>query len=370
MKLKICFLAGTNSIHSHRWADYFSDAGHEVHLISFAPTVQPIKEGIYYREIISNLPKPLNFLELVFTTRKALKKIQPDILHAHSAGIYGLVAVFTGFHPFILTAWGTDVLLNPRDLFKRVMVKLILKTADLITCDGDNTTDAMVRLDAKLEKIKRILFGTDIEKFKPGSKVKGPRTKTSFIRGKQKSKVTVISLRSLEPVYDIETLVKAAAIIVKAVPETKFIIAGDGEQREYLTQLAENLGLLPQYFEFIGRYKNENLPQMLNDADIYVSTSLSDSGLAASTAEAMASGLPIIVSDSGDNKKWIEKNKGGFVIPCGDYQALAEKLIYLLKNPAKRKSFGKYNRKIIEEKNNYYKEMKRMEKLYQDLISK
>ncbi len=357
--MKICFLAGTNSIHSHRWANYFSDADHEIHLISFAPTVQPVKKGIYYKEIISRLPKPLNFLELIISARKAIKEIKPDVLHAHSAGIYGFAAVFTGFHPFVLTAWGTDILLNPRDLLKRPMIKLILKTADLITCDGDNTTEAMVNLGAAPEKIKRILFGTDVKKFKPTTNNKQLKTKNKKIR--------IISLRSLEPIYDIETLIKAAAIVVKTTPEIKFIIAGDGEQREYLTQLAENFGLLPQYLEFTGRYKNENLPQMLNNADIYVSTSLSDSGLAASTAEAMASGLPVIVSDSGDNKKWVDDGKGGFVIPCGDYQALAEKLIYLLKNPAKRKSFGKHNRKIIEEKNNYYREMEKMEKLYEKI---
>jgi len=109
---------------------------------------------------------------------------------------------------------------------------------------------------------------------------------------------------------------------------------------------------------------------MLNNADIYVSTSLSDSGLAASTAEAMASGLPVIVSDSGDNRQWVDDNKGGFVIPLKSPEILAEKIIYLLKNKTLLKSFGEYNRKIIEERNNYHKEMGKMEKLYEEITKK
>jgi len=82
----------------------------------------------------------------------------------------------------------------------------------------------------------------------------------------------------------------------------------------------------------------------------------------------MASGLPVIVTDSGDNKKWVEENKGGFVVPLKNPEKLAEKIIYLLKNENLRKSFGEYNRKIIEEKNNYYKEMEKMEGVYKKLI--
>jgi glycosyltransferase involved in cell wall biosynthesis len=104
--------------------------------------------------------------------------------------------------------------------------------------------------------------------------------------------------------------------------------------------------------------------------DVYVSTSLSDAGIAASTAEAMACGLPVIVTDVADNRDWVEDGDNGFVIPVKSPKLLAEKIIYLLKNENIRKKFGKSGRKIIEERNNYYKEMEKMENIYEKLMER
>ncbi len=358
--MRILFLAGTNSIHSHRWANYFAHAGHEVHVVSFARTIQPILPSIRYREIISSLPFPLSAFAHARIVKRIAQEVRPDVLHAHSAGIYGFVALLAGFHPFVLTAWGTDVLLNPRAFLKRLIVKRILRAADLITTDGENTAKAMARLGADPRKIKRILFGTDIEKFRPR-----PETK-------KEGPPRIISIRSLEPVYDIETLLRAAAIVLGPFPHAEFVIAGDGSERARLEALAKDLGVANS-IRFIGKISAEQAPLELAAADVYVSTSLSDSGLAASTAEAMASGLPVVVTDSGDNRKWVEDGStgspqaGGFVVPCRNPEALAKKLTSLLQDKGARQSFGAHNRRVIEERNSYSREMEKMNRLYEEI---
>jgi glycosyltransferase involved in cell wall biosynthesis len=351
--MRILYLAGMNSIHSHRWANYFARAGHEVYALSFAKTVQPVLPEIHYIEVISRLPAPFNILSYLCATRRIIKETKPDLTHAHSAGIYGLVALLSGFHPFVLTAWGSDVLLNPRAPVKRFIIKKILKAADLITCDGDNTTEAMAKLGADPQKIKRILFGVDVEKFKPR-----PNLKNNV-------PLRVISLRSLEPIYDIETLLLAASIVLKSHPRVEFVIAGDGSERTRLEALAEELGI-SSAIHFLGKISGEQTPLELAASDIYVSTSLSDSGLASSTAEAMATGLPVVVTDSGDNKKWVDKE---FIIPIKSPEKLAEKIIALINDEALRKSQGVRNRKVIEARNNYYVEMEKMEKLYEKIVN-
>lgn len=364
--MRICFLAAANSIHSVRWIKYFYEKGHEISWISLAPSIPEAKDlisKVKYFEITLSPLADINGKKSIFyllpsvsKIKKILKDLEPDILHIHSAGTYGLVGALTNFKPIVLTPWGSDILLA--SFVKKLLVKFVLNRVALLTCDGENTTQILINLGIKPEKIKTIRFGTDVEKFS---------AKSEFALS---GKIEIISLRTLIPIYDVETLVKAAAIVVKVTSAVKFIIAGDGDQKEYLISLAGDLGLLPQYIEFVGRYRNENLPKMLNEVDIYVSTSLSDSGLSASTAEAMASGLPVIVSDSGDNRQWVDNNKGGFVIPLKSPEILAEKILYLLKKKTLLKSFGEYNRKIIEEKNNYYKEMDKMEKLYEKIITK
>ena len=99
--------------------------------------------------------------------------------------------------------------------------------------------------------------------------------------------------------------------------------------------------------------------------DVYVSTSLSDAGLAASTAEAMACELPVIVTDSGENNLWINDGKNGFLVPVKNPEAIARRLIDLLQNIDLRREFGSKGRDIICKKNDYCVEMKKVEFFYQ-----
>lgn len=157
--------------------------------------------------------------------------------------------------------------------------------------------------------------------------------------------------------------------MLKEVPETKFIIVGEGSEKERLKNLAVSLDVVDSV-SFIGFVLNDELPRYLNATDVYVSTSLSDGGIAASTAEAMSCGLPVIVTDVANNRMWVEDGVNGFVIPIKNRKMLAERIIYLLKNEDARRRFGNINRKIIEERNDYYKEMAKMEDIYQGLVKR
>ena len=302
--MKLCFLAAANSIHSIRWIKYFADRGHDIHWVSLAPPSSEATELVKQVNFYEIKPSPLSDINgsfaifyipsAVLQLKKILNKIKPDVLHIHSAGTYGLVGTLSGFHPIILTPWGSDILLT--SVIKKPLINYVIRKADTFTCDGYNTSQKLVDLGADQKRINLIRFGTDVEKFS----VKGG----SASGGKLK----IISLRSLEPVYDIKTLIKAAAIVAKKIPNAQFIIAGDGSQKEQLAQLANKLNLIKSNFvRCIGRVDNTELPLLMQSADIYISTALSDSGLSASTAEAMATGLPVIVTDTGDNKEWITR---------------------------------------------------------------
>lgn len=348
--MKICFLAGANSVHSYKWVKYFAEKGHEVHWISFAENSQPeIKEAKFYQ---IKKTFPLNFFEL----RKVIRKIKPEIFHAHYAGVNGFLAALTGFKPFVLTAWGSDVLLAGKSFLKRFFVKYALKKADLITCDAEHMKEAIEKMGVKKTKIKIIYFGVDVENFFPVQASQGQRGK-------------IISLRSLEPVYDIETLIRAVPLVLKEIPQAKVVIAGKGSEEDKLKKLAQVLGV-EKSVEFVGLISQSSLPNILRESSVYVSTSLSDAGIASSTAEAMACGLPVIITDFGDNKKWVKNGESGFLMPLKDYKFLAERIIYLLKNPYEMLRLGNNARKVIKEENNYYKEMEKMEKLYKSFKNK
>jgi glycosyltransferase involved in cell wall biosynthesis len=103
---------------------------------------------------------------------------------------------------------------------------------------------------------------------------------------------------------------------------------------------------------------------------VYVSTSRSDAGLAASTAEAMASGLPVVVTDSGENRVWVADGENGFIVPTQAPEMLAERILDLLRRPDVRARWGRANRQIIVERNDYVREMGRMEEIYRTLAGR
>jgi glycosyltransferase involved in cell wall biosynthesis len=356
--MKLCFLASANSIHSIRWIKYFADRGHEIHWLSLTPNnFGNLKNTKFY--LLKNFPTKLfNITFNAIPVKKLIKKINPDVLHAHYAGVNGVLGNLSNFHPFILTAWGSDILIAGKSIMVKPLIKFALNGADLITCDADHMKEAMIKLGIDLSKIKIIYFGVDTKKFNPGSKDENLIKKLKI----QNSSI-VISLRSLNPIYNLETLIKAIPLVLKEIPETKFIIAGQGSEEEKLKNLAKNLKAL-ENIKFVGWISNEELPRYLRVADIYISTSLSDAGIASSTAEAMACGLPVVITDTGENGKWVEDGENGYLIPIKNPGTLAKKIVYLLKNKTERLKLGENGRKTIEEKNNYYKEMEKMEELY------
>lgn len=365
--MRICYLANASSIHTHRWVRYFVERGHEIHVISFenARIERTAVHVLKLPVLVKNATFPLKMAS-IHRIKALIKRIKPDILHAHYVTNYGFFGALCNFNPFVLTTWGSDILTVPGErslsTIKKHIAKYVLRKADLITCDAEHMKENLKRLGAIPEKISLIYFGIDTKKFSPRQKSEGLKAKVGIC-----GSPAVISLRNLEPLYDVESLVKSVPLVLKEIPESKFVIVGRGSEERGLRELAKSLDASDSV-KFIGFVPNDEVPQYLTTMDVYVSTSLSDAGIAASTAEAMACGLPVIVTDVADNRKWVEEGVNGFVVPIRDPQSLAEKIIYLLQNEKVRKKFGKINREIIEERNNYYKEMEKMEDIYEELV--
>ena len=358
--MKLCFLAAADSIHSHRWVRYFADKGHEVDWISLTPFTE--KPGNVTCHDFSGGTKWMNFMRAAARIRGLVAEIKPDILHAHYAGTYGMLGALAGFQPFVLTAWGSDVLMVGSERIRGIPVRWALRKAKLITCDAYHMVKAMRDLGVDERKIELVFFGIDTERFAPGS-----ADDEILDRWGARGRPRVISLRSLEPVYDIGTLLKAVPAVVESYPDVLFVICGSGSEAENLKRQAASLGL-DRNILFTGRYANAELPRMLCSADAYVSTSLSDAGIAASTAEAMACGVAAVVTNTGENDKWIEDDKTGFLVAAGDSAALAERLKLLLSDEAMRGRIGLAGRQVIVERNSYKREMDKMDDFYRAVL--
>src|SRR5260370_38577817 len=104
---------------------------------------------------------PLSVIQIA----RIISRENPDLLHAHQVTACGFLAALCRFHPYVLTAWGTDIVFQPK---KSKLIKwkatFALKRSDLITCDAQHMAERMVEMGVAREKIKLIYFGEDTQK--------------------------------------------------------------------------------------------------------------------------------------------------------------------------------------------------------------
>ena len=260
--------------------------------------------------------------------------------------------------------WGSEILVTPQNESYLTGKQIIwtIKKADMITCDAEHVKKEIIKLSGYSEN-KIIVFpqGIDLKKF-------NPRANGSKIRNKlgwQNSKILIMT-RSFKSIYGIEYFLRTIPNIIKENPETRIILCGDGPlENSFKSFVSENK--LTDYVYFAGFVKNEELPTYYAASDIYVSTSLSD-GTSNSLLEAMACGLPVVVTDLPAIKEWAKDGYNGLLVPPKDSHQVYEKINLLLNDDDLIKKFGRRSYEIAKNKADWDKNFKKLEKIYDKLL--
>lgn len=375
--MRICYIADAPSIHTQRWVRYFADKGHEIHLISPEPfegdfrsdevgnialyLLKRVRPRIRIIRIISVL---IDTLYLIVQTRKLVRKIKPDILHSHYISDNGFLAAMTGFHPLVLSAWGSDILIDSqRYPWPGALIKYTLRKAALIFVDSNELREKTVNLGAFPEKVQVAQWGVDFQQFNPTINGAGIREQLNL-----GNCPTVIIVRPLIPRSNIECLISSIPFVLSAVPDAKFIIKGSGVLKKDLEEMADREGARSAT-RFVGKTTHDEIAQYLNASDVFVSTSLSDSTPVA-LLEAMACSLPVIVTALPSHREWVFNDWNGCVVPTRDPETLASKIVALLNDPGKRRLFGERSFEMVKEKADHFEHMKRIDDFYQELLGK
>jgi len=283
-----------------------------------------------------------------YLVKRLLNGMEPDLTIGNNALSYGFYTALAKFKPFFLFVWGSDVLVWPKkSFFFKSVAEYSLKKADVILVDSDVQLRACIRLGASESKIIKAPW-FDVNEIRS---IKIDNERKREIRrnlGISEDEIVVISTRSHESVYSVETLILAASEILKNVHKIKFLIVGGGSRTRFLERLAQKQGVSSKIL-LIGKVSRGGVIEYLQASDIYVSTSLSD-GTSASLLEAMACKVPPIVTDIPGNREWIADERSGLFFPVKDSQKLAEKIVRLLRDEDFRKSLGEKARERVSEK--------------------
>jgi glycosyltransferase involved in cell wall biosynthesis len=301
----------------------------------------------------------LYYLTGFFLTIYAMFKNKCNVIHAHWAIPTGLIGSWVGSllkKSLIVTIHGSDLRMAiERPGFLRKIFVYVCKNATHLNCVSEVQEKEMEQLGILSEKISIIPMGVDEAFLETGKGRKIELNKGSFI---------ILSNRNLLPLYNVSLLVRAIPYVLKEEPKTKFIIAGDGSEKGNLESEVEQLNVSSSV-QFLGRVLHQEMPNLLGQSDIYVSTSPHD-GTSVSLLEALASGAFPVVTDIPSNREWISDGDNGFLVPKENENVLAKKIVEAIRDHRLLGEAHEKNRKIVEQRAYWRENIKKITEFYQN----
>jgi L-malate glycosyltransferase len=378
--MRIIYFSKNYTPHDYRFLSSLSKTEHEIYFLQLEAAKRqtedrPVPENVQrilwaggQREFRWNdLPR------LVLDFRRVVNKIKPDLVHAGPIQNCAFIAALSGFRPFLAMSWGYDLVMDAdKSKWMRWVTRHTLTRSSFFTSDANVSRDKAVSFGMDPKKTVIIPWGTDIEYFVPkksSSKAKVERGPTTG--NNQKSKVenrksiTLFCSRTWEAIYGVDVLAKAFVKVAAMDPNVNLLLLGGGSQGAKIRQILMNGGVLERV-HFGGQIGQRDLPRWYHMSDIYISPSHVD-GSSVTLMEAMASGLPCVVSDIPGNQEWIQDGINGWLFRDGDVNDLAEKIMYAVKNRKSFKRIGELARKTAEEKADWQKNFGKLLQVYEKL---
>jgi glycosyltransferase involved in cell wall biosynthesis len=358
--MRILLLADLDSSHTIKWATALARRGHQIFLFgihSFTTDsyesydqIQVLNAGQFSCDGEEGALKKGVYLKTLPTLMRTIKTFTPDLIHAHYASSYGFLATMTGFQPFLLSVWGSDIDSFPKKSFlHHYYLCWILKRANSILA----TSQYLATQVKKRVGISPIVipFGIDPVFYKP------------YLQAHMNS-FTFGVAKNLAPYTGIDTIIKAFGFVVKKNPgmSVRLVIAGNGSEKLKLKELVQSLNLNDQV-EFAGTIQYEKMPHFYSRLSAYINVPHRES-FGVAVLEAMSSALPVIVSNIGGLPEIVHDGETGFLVPPRNPKLLATKMEQLLLNHDLCRQLGQNGRNFVKKRYNWETCVDRLEQVY------
>jgi glycosyltransferase involved in cell wall biosynthesis len=319
---------------------------------------------VRYRDLSFNvqLTRPLS---TILYLRNLVREMKPDILHLHSLYFPSDLAIYTGFHPLVITPWDGDITWSKKSTkLRTLLIGYVLKQADLITVDSKELKEQCLKRGIAQDKIQIVQWGVELDIFHPVEDKPALRQELGLGRGPM-----VLSTRALGEMYNIDVFIEAAALVLQSNPGASFVLTWPSEQKlNQLKQLAETLRVSDS-IRFVGHVPDRVvLAKYYAAADVYVTIASADT-TPVSLLEAMACGAVPVATDLPSIREWITDGWNGRLVSPRHVSATAEAIQALLAQEDQRKMFGERNAALATQRANHQLEMGRMERLYLSLLT-
>ena len=296
--MKLCYIADANSIHTYRWLKPFIQQNHQVHLISYKP-IQRVWNGL---EALIDLTEIINVDKVRFAywgwwVNRYVRQIKPDILHAHQIPGAGWLGVMANYHPFVISGWGSDILLESnKSAFRHFLTNRVFSKSDQLTVHSQLLFSASQELGVTTEKLSLIPWGieTDIFRFDINDQ---EQTRSKLGLGEED--IVVLSVRGISRLYNIHVLLEAVKTAVNTHTHLRLILIRYNADPAYLQELNQMIAAyhLQGIVQWLPLQESiADMAALYRMADMMVSIP-SIEGYGFTVYEAMACGCPTIISD-------------------------------------------------------------------------
>lgn len=351
---RLLIMGDARSVHIERWCRYFADEGFEIALFSLEPKTisSPVK---FYQGRRRTSVGIIDYTLAKKDFSAALNDFSPDAVSAHFVASYGWLASHGTTCPVVVTAWGSDLLLLPqKSLLHRKRIKRALEYADYCTVDNSNLHDAAARFMPPT-KIIRVLMGIDRAFY----------DSVELAKSSPAEHLRIIAPRGLQKVYDPQTIINAAGLIKNSI-DFRIDLLGEGPEANGIkNDIAEKS--LSDRITVSPLMPHDDFVASLNNYDVYLSASLSDSTSVA-LLEAMTVGLFPVVSNIEGNQEWIEDGVNGVLFDPGSAISLAAAITKAANMRDRCGAIAKANRDRIGREAIWQDNMNRAKKLFLELI--
>jgi glycosyltransferase involved in cell wall biosynthesis/peptidoglycan/xylan/chitin deacetylase (PgdA/CDA1 family) len=343
------------------------EKGHQ--LFVACPSHGPLTEALRAEgaEILVFPMRKTYDLLAIYRIYKVLRKYKIDVIHSHGllVNILSRVASYLANTRVSISTAHIPLNLKSRKQAQNVLEKLMVPYYLIM----DNLTSLFnQKVIAVSHAVKRDLMeqGVDPKRIvvvQNGIDLTRGRRNNQNTKGKLKrngKNPIVGTITRLSPQKDIPTFLKMAALVIKDVPKTQFLIVGDGEKRKELQDLAEKLGL-GDHVRFLGYRKD--VPDLLKTFDIFALSSLWE-GLPIVILEAMAAEKPVVATAVDGVAEVVEHGKTGLLAEPKRPDLLAKFAIELIRNPNRAKEMGKRGRERLERSFSINRVINTVEQIY------
>lgn len=315
--------------------------------------VEKIGENI----IIHRLPIGKNQTNLHFQSQKDLvvyswkallfanklaKENNYDLTHSFFSVPCGAISLWLKIAkriPYIISLRGSDVP-GYSDRFKFIyvvlkpLIRFIWKKSGAVVSNSQGLKDLALETN-KNQKIDIIFNGIDINNFYPEKSI-------------QKNDKFVITLGGtrITARKGINYLIEALSVLIPKYPNIFLRLVGEGNEKENLINLTKELKV-DNFVEFVGLIPREKIAPYYQEAKLFVLPSLNE-GMSNAMLEALATGLPILATETGGTSELVEDGKNGLIVKMQDSKDLAEKIEMIIKDEEGREKMGQMSRQKAE----------------------